>query len=80
MITIYPSDATDFGTNGLGILTPYECIVKEIEGGMYELHMEHPIDDTLRWAQISNGCILKAPVPMRESPMYEIEAFEGETG
>lgn len=80
MITIYPSDATDFGTNGLGILTPYECIVKEIEGGMYELHMEHPIDDTLRWAQITNGCILKAPVPMRESPMYEIEAFEGETG
>lgn len=80
MITIYPSDCTDFGTNGLGILTPHECTVKEIEGGMYELHMVHPIDDTLRWAQITNGCMIKAPVPMRESPMYEIEAFEGETG
>lgn len=78
MITIYPPDCNDFSTNGLGILTPDECTVKEMAGGMYELTLVHSIDgDSLRWAQIARGCIIKAPVPMRESPLYELAAFEG---
>ena len=70
-ITIYPPKCEDFSTNGLGILTPLECTIEEQAAGMYELKLVHPIDSTLRWAQITAGCILRAPVPVRESPLYE---------
>ena len=70
-VCIYPSDCTDFAANGLGVLTPISCIVSEQSCGMFELELEQPIDDTLRWAQLEVGCILKAPVPTRESPLYE---------
>lgn len=70
-ICIYDPKCRDFTTNGLGILHPLECTIKEQAAGEYELSLVHPIDDTLRWAQISNGCIIKAPAPVRESPLYE---------
>ena len=70
-ITVYPPRCEDFSTNGLGILTPLECTVEEQAAGMYELKLVHPIDNTLRWAQLTAGCIIKAPVPVRETPMYE---------
>lgn len=70
-VCIYAPLADDFTTNGLGILTPLECTVEEQAAGMYELEMVHPIDSTLRWMQIQNGCIVKVPVPVRENPMYE---------
>ena len=69
-IAIYPPHCDDFSTNGLGILTPLECTIEEQAGGMYEMKLVHPIDNTLRWAQISIGCILRAPAPVRESPLY----------
>lgn len=77
MITIYDPHATDFGGNGLGILQPTECTILEEAGGRYELTLKHPIDETLRWAQISVGCVIKAPAPLRETPLYEITAFDG---
>lgn len=80
-ICIYPPTATDFANNGLGILTPLECKISEEAAGKYELELVHPIDDTLRWAQIQCGCIIRAPAPVRESPLYEIteEITEGES-
>ena len=69
-ICIYPPTATDFSNNGLGILTPLECKISEEAAGKYELELVHPIDDTLRWAQIQCGCIIRAPAPVRESPLY----------
>lgn len=74
-ICIYPPMAEDFTTNGLGILTPLECTVEETAAGKYELELVQPIDNTLRWAQIANGCIVKVPVPVRESPLYEAPAM-----
>ena len=74
-ICIYPPNAEDFTTNGLGILTPLECTVEEVAAGKYELELVHPIDNTLRWAQIANGCILKVPAPVRENPLYEAPAM-----
>ena len=74
-ICIYPPTAEDFTTNGLGILNPLECTVEEVAAGKYELELVQPIDNTLRWAQIANGCIIKVPVPMRESPLYEAPAL-----
>lgn len=73
-ICIYAPLADDFTTNGLGILFPLECTVEEVAAGKYELELVHPIDNTLRWMQIQNGCIVKVPSPVRESPLYEAPA------
>lgn len=70
-ICIYEPKATDFSTNGLGVLTPTRCTVSAEDGGMFELELTQPIDESLRWAQLQKGCIIKAPVPTRESPLYE---------
>lgn len=70
-ICIYDPKATDFSTNGLGLLTPISCTISSEDGGMIELELIQPIDVTLRWAQLQKGCIIKAPVPTRESPLYE---------
>ena len=80
-ICIYPPLADDFTTNGLGILFPLECTVEEQAAGKYELEIVHPIDNTLRWKQIQNGCIIKVPAPVRENPLYEFteDITEGET-
>ena len=79
LIAIYAPGAEDFSTNGLGLLLPSECTIEEQANGMYELTLVHPITSDLRWMQIQNGCIIKAEAPMRESPLYEIEAFSTET-
>lgn len=76
-IPIYQSRAMAFANNGICLLLPTECTVKEEGNGMYQLTLMHPIDSDLRWAQIKPGRYIKAEVPMPESPAYEIEAFEG---
>ena len=79
MITIYAPNAQDFSTLGLGALAPYECTVEEQAGGMYELTMTHPMDAEGKWLNIGVGCIVKAPAPVRETPLVESEIVgEGE--
>ena len=79
MITIYAPNAQDFSTLGLGVLAPYECTVEEQAGGMYELTMTHPMDAEGKWLNIGVGCIVKAPAPVRETPLVESEIVgEGE--
>lgn len=73
-IPIYAAGETDFSNNGLGLLLPLECEVEESANGQYMLRLVHPIADDLRWTLIGNGCIVKAAVPVRESPLYEFTA------
>ena len=80
LIALYAPDAADFSTLGLGALTPSECTVSWQAAGAYELTLVQPIDDTLRWAQLQNGCIISAPVPVRESPLYEYGVGSGSGG
>lgn len=70
-IPLYPPDCTEFGTNGLGLMLPISGTVEEEVNGKYDLEMQQPITDDFRWAQLQNGCILKAVVPKRESPLYD---------
>lgn len=77
MITIYAPNATDFSTLGLGALAPYECEIEEQAGGMYELTMTHPMDAEGKWLNIGVGCVVKAPAPVRETPLAD-EDDEGE--
>ena len=69
MVTIYAPDATDFSTLGLGALAPYECVIGEQAGGMYTLALTHPMDTAGKWLYIAPGCIVKAPAPVRETPL-----------
>lgn len=76
-VPIYDPTAADFSTNGRGLLLPIECIVEEQANGKYELRLVQPITDDMRWTLIDTGCIVKVSAPVRESPLYEISAFDG---
>lgn len=80
LIALYEPQAADFSTLGLGALTPSECTVTWQAAGTYELTLVQPIDATNRWAQLANGCIIAAPVPVRESPLYEYGVGDGGSG
>lgn len=75
MITIYAPNAQDFSTLGLGALAPYECVIEEQAGGMYELTMTHPMDAEGKWLNIGVGCIVKAPAP-RENAVHKGIGFK----
>lgn len=72
MITVHESNALDFGSLGLGALTPTEGVVEEQAGGMYELTITQPITDDLRHTLLVPHRIIKAPAPVRETPLIEI--------
>ena len=76
MITIHEAKAADFTTLGLGALLPSECTVRERAGGMYELKIVHPVIEDGRHHRIKPMRIIKAPAPVRETPLVEI----GQTG
>ena len=77
MITIYAPDAVDFSTLGEGALCPSECVIEEQALGQYSLTMTHPMDAGGKWRMIAPGCVLKAPAPVRETPLA-VEDGEGD--
>lgn len=68
MICVFPTDATDFASNGLCVLTPTACSVTETLNGEWELSMTHPLDERDKWTYLQVGCILRAPVPAAMTP------------
>lgn len=63
MICIYEANTTTWTGNGLCILQPFSCTVKEIAGGDFGLTLIHPITEDLRWKELQEERIVKAPVP-----------------
>ena len=68
MICVYPASCTDFSGNGLGVVTPMSCTVTETLNGEWELTLVHDIDERGKWTRLSEGCILRAPVPAAMTP------------
>ena len=68
MICVYPADGTDFSNNGLGAVTPMSCNVTETLNGEWELTLVHDIDEFGKWTRLSEGRILRAPVPAAMTP------------
>lgn len=68
LLCVYPSDCTDFSTNGLGVVSPQSCMVTETLNGEWELTLVHPIDDLGKWQRLSEGHIIRAPVPAGMTP------------
>lgn len=63
MIRIYEAIDTSWRGNGLCILQPSSCVVTEIAGGDFSLKLAHPITEDLRWKELQEDRIIKAPVP-----------------
>lgn len=68
MICVYPADCTDFSNNGFGAVTPMSCTVTETLNGEWELTLVHDIDERGKWTRLSEGRILRAPVPAAMTP------------
>ena len=68
MICVYPAACTDFSGNGLGMVRPQSCTVTETLNGEWELTLVHPIDEYGKWTRLSEGNILRAPVPAAMTP------------
>ena len=79
MICVYPADCTDFSSNGLGAVTPMSCTVAETLNGEWELTLVHDIDERGKWTRLSEGCILRAPVPAAMTPSVDLVTQQYQT-
>lgn len=59
-IIVYDMHETDFSHFGKRILSPVSCKITEEYNGMYELEMQHPVDEEGVWQQINELDIIKA--------------------
>ena len=72
MLCIYPADCTDFSGNGLGVVSPQSCTVTETLNGEWELTLTHSIDEYGKWQRLTEGNILRAPVPASTTPRVQL--------
>ena len=79
MICVYPASCTDFSGNGLGVVTPMSCTVTETLNGEWELTLVHDIDERGKWTRLSEGCILRAPVPAAMTPSVDLVTQQYQT-
>ena len=79
MICVYPADCKDFSNNGLGIVLPQSCTVTETLNGEWELTLIHPIDVDGKWTRLTEGCILRAPVPAAMTPQVSLVTQQYQT-
>ena len=48
------------------------CTVTETLNGEWELTLVHDIDERGKWTRLSEGCILRAPVPAAMTPSVDL--------
>jgi phage minor structural protein len=63
LITIYESNETNFNNLGLQVLQPTFAQPTCVANGLYELELDHPLDEEGRWKYIQELRIIKAPTP-----------------
>lgn len=79
MICVYPADCTDFSNNGLGAVSPTSCTVTETLNGEWELTLVHPIDERDKWRKLTDGGILRVPVPAAMTPQINLVTQQYQT-
>lgn len=72
MICVYSATCTDFSGNGLGVVSPQSCTVTETLNGEWELTLTHSIDEYGKWQRLTEGNILRAPVPAATTPRVQL--------
>lgn len=68
MICLFAKDATDFSTNGVKVLQPVSCIVKEEINGDYSLEITMPQGD----AMVQSEMIIRAPTPKNGDQLFRV--------
>ena len=58
---------------------PMSCTVTETLNGEWELTLEHDIDEYGKWTRLSEGCILRAPVPAAMTPSVDLVTQQYQT-
>lgn len=75
MITIFEPTATDFSTNGLGVLEPISCYLNVTINGAWVVEMEHPYDSENKYEKITKDNIIKItniPIITEQSSSYQL--------
>ena len=55
------------------------CTVTETLNGEWELTLVHDIDERGKWTRLSEGCILRAPVPATKTPSVDLVTQQYQT-
>ena len=55
------------------------CIVSETLNGEWKLTLVHDIDERGKWTRLSEGCILRAPVPAAMTPRVDLVTQQYQT-
>jgi len=63
VICVYDIGNENFTGNGNAVLMPTSCKHQQVAAGKYDLTINHPIDETGKWAHIVPEAIIRAPVP-----------------
>ena len=58
---------------------PMSCTVTETLNGEWELTLVHDIDARGKWTRLSEGCILRAPVPAAMTPSVDLVTQQYQT-
>ena len=58
---------------------PMSCTVTETLNGEWELTLVHDIDERGKWTRLSEGCILRAPVPAAITPSVDLVTQQYQT-
>ena len=58
---------------------PMSCTVTETLNGEWELTLVHDIDEHGKWTRLSEGCILRAPVPAAMTPSVDLVTQQYQT-
>ena len=79
MICVYPADCTDFSNNGMGAVSPSSCTVTETLNGEWEVTLVHPLDAHDKWRKLTDGNILRVPVPVAMTPQINLVTQQYQT-
>jgi len=72
LITLHDGGERSFGASlGMAVLTPTKCTISETAGGDYSLSLEHPLTPDNRWQLIQPWMLVRAPVPMSDTPAID---------
>ena len=55
------------------------CTITETLNGEWELTLVHDIDERGKWTRLSEGCILRAPVPAAKTPSVDLVTQQYQT-
>lgn len=76
MIQIYSKSNRTFNTNGDKVLFPIVCMLNMELNGIWELELEHPVDDDGTWQFIEEEAVVAVPAPTSSKQLFRIYNVE----